>query len=175
MHVTKNVFDSIIGTLLDMPMKSKDGLKSRTDPVQFELRPELHPISRPNGKYFLPLASYTLIAEEKKTFCQCLRGVRVSMGFSSNISKLVSMNDLSMCGYNFHDCHVMMMVFLAIAIWVIKPMHVKVIITHLCYFFNTVSQKVIDHKELNDLRAYMIETMCMLEICVPPFLICNNT
>jgi hypothetical protein len=67
MHVTKNVFDSIIGTLLDMPRKSKDGLKSRTDLIQFELRP--------NGKYFLPPSSYTLTAEEKKTFCQCLRGV----------------------------------------------------------------------------------------------------
>jgi hypothetical protein len=54
MDVTKNVFDSIIGTLLDMPRKSKDKLKSRTDLVQFELRPELHPISKPNGKYFLP-------------------------------------------------------------------------------------------------------------------------
>jgi hypothetical protein len=59
MHVTKNVFDSIIGTLLDMPRKSKDGLKSHIDLVQFELRPELHPISRPNEKYFLPhLATY---------------------------------------------------------------------------------------------------------------------
>jgi hypothetical protein len=78
--------------------------------VQFEMRPELHPISRPNGKYFLPLTSYTLTAEEKKTFCQCLCGVRVPMDFSSNISKLVSMNDLSIYGYNSHDCHVMMMV-----------------------------------------------------------------
>jgi hypothetical protein len=34
--------------------------------------------------------------------------------------------------------------------------------------FNTVSQKVIGHKELDNLRAYMIETMCMLEICFPP-------
>jgi hypothetical protein len=33
MHVTKNVFDSIIGTLLDMPKKSKNGLKSCTDLV----------------------------------------------------------------------------------------------------------------------------------------------
>jgi hypothetical protein len=73
------------------------------------------------------------------------------------------MNDLSMYGYNFHDCHVMM-IFLAIAIRAIKPVHVKVIITYLCYFFNTVSQKVIGHKELDDLRAYMIETMCMLEM-----------
>jgi hypothetical protein len=75
MHVTKNVFDSIIGTLLDVPRKSKDGLKSHTDLVQFELRPELHPISRPNGKYFLPPGSYTLIAEEKKTFYQYMCGV----------------------------------------------------------------------------------------------------
>jgi hypothetical protein len=81
MHVTKNAFDSIIGTLLDMPRKSKDGLKSRTDLVQFELRPELHPISRPNGKYLLPPTSYTLTAEEKNTFCQCLRGVLSTNGF----------------------------------------------------------------------------------------------
>jgi hypothetical protein len=161
MHVTKNVFDSIIGRLLGMPRKSKDGLKSHTYLVQFELRP--------NGKYFLTPASYTLTAEEKKTFCQCLRRVRVPTGFSSNISKLVSMNDLSMYGYNFHDCHVMMMVYLAIAIRAIKPVHVKVIITCLCYFFNTISQKVIGHKEWDDLRAYMIETMCMLEMCFPPF------
>jgi hypothetical protein len=66
MHVIKNIFDSIIGTLLDMSRKSKNGLKSLTDLVQFELRPELHPISRPNRKYFLPPASYTLIVEEKK-------------------------------------------------------------------------------------------------------------
>jgi hypothetical protein len=51
---------------------------------------------------------------------------------------------------------------------VIKPVHVKVIITYLCYFFNTVLQKVIGRKELDDLRAYMIETMCMLEMYFPP-------
>jgi hypothetical protein len=28
---------------------------------------------------------------------------------------------------------------------------------------------VIGHKELADLKAYMIETMCMLEMCFPPF------
>jgi hypothetical protein len=175
MHV-KNVFDSIIGTLLDMPRKTNDELKSRADLVQFDLRLELHPILRPNGKHFLPPASYTLTVEEKKTFCQCLRGVQVPTGFSSNISKLVSMSDLSMFGYNSHGCHVMMMVFLTIAIRAIKPVHVKVLIIRLCYFFNTVSQNVIDHKELDDLKAYMIETMCMLEMCFPPpFLICNNT
>jgi hypothetical protein len=51
----------------------------------------------------------------------------------------------------------------------IKLVHVKIIITRLCYFFNTVSQMVIGRKELDDLRACMIETMYMLEMCFPPF------
>jgi hypothetical protein len=75
MHVTKNVFDNIIGILLDMLRKIKDGLKSCNDLVQFRLRPELYPILRPNGEHYLPLASYSLTVEEKKAFCQCLRVV----------------------------------------------------------------------------------------------------
>jgi hypothetical protein len=67
MHVTKNVFDNIIGTLLGMSRKMKDGLKSRNDLVQFGLRPKLHPILRPNGKHYLPPASYSLTVEEKKS------------------------------------------------------------------------------------------------------------
>jgi hypothetical protein len=62
-----------------------------------------------------------------------------------------------------------MVIFLAITIRAIKPMHIKVLITRLCYFFNIVSQKVIGRKELDALKAYMIETMCMLEMCFPPF------
>jgi hypothetical protein len=74
-----------------------------------------------------------------------------------------------MFGYISHDCHVMMMVFLTIVIHAIKSVHMKVLITRLCYFFNTVSHKVIGRKELDNLRAYMIETMCMLEMWFPPF------
>jgi hypothetical protein len=74
-----------------------------------------------------------------------------------------------MSDYNSHDCHMMMVIFLAITIRAIKPMHIKVLITRLCYFFNIVSQKVIGRKELDALKAYMIETMCMLEMCFPPF------
>jgi hypothetical protein len=78
------------------------------------------------------------------------------------------MNNLSLFGYNSHDYHVMMIVFLAITIRAIKPVHIKVLITCLCYFFNIVSLKVIGRKELDDLRAYMIVIMCILEMCFPP-------
>jgi hypothetical protein len=66
MHVTKNIFDNIIGTLLDMLRKTKHGLKSHNDLVQFGLRPELHPKFRPIEKHYLPPASYSLTVEEKR-------------------------------------------------------------------------------------------------------------
>jgi hypothetical protein len=74
MHITKNVFDNIIGTLLDIPRKMKDGLKSRKDLVQFGLRPELHPMLRSNEKHYLPLASYSITVEEKKHYVNACVG-----------------------------------------------------------------------------------------------------
>jgi hypothetical protein len=110
MHVTKNVFDNIIEILLDMPRKIKDRLKSRNDLVQFGLRPELHPKLRLNGKHYLPPTSYSLTVEEKKYSVSACVGWAPT-GFSSNITKLVSVKELSMPGYNSHNCHMMMMVF----------------------------------------------------------------
>ena len=78
------------------------------------------------------------------------------------------MKDLSVSGYNSHDCHVLLTVFLAIAIRAIKPEHLKVAITRLCYFFNAVSQKVISLEELGNLRTFAHETQCQLEMCFPP-------
>nr|CAD39322.2 OSJNBb0080H08.14 [Oryza sativa Japonica Group] len=142
MHLEKNVFDSTVGTLLDIPSKTKDGLKSRNNLVYLSIRHDLHPVVLPNGKTEIPPACYSLTLEEKKAFSKCLQGVRVPTGFTSNIRKLVSMKDLTISGYNAHDCHRLLTVFLPIAIRAVKPVHTKVVITKLCYFFNRISQKM---------------------------------
>ncbi|KAL0553570.1 hypothetical protein IC582_007470 [Cucumis melo] len=64
MHIEKNVCMNILGTLLDIPGKSKDGLNARRDLVDLKLRPELAPISSEN-EIFIPPACYTLTKEEK--------------------------------------------------------------------------------------------------------------
>ena len=48
-------------------------------------------------------------------------GVKVSTGFLANVKELVTMKDLSITHYKAHDCHVMLTVFLPIAIRAIKP------------------------------------------------------
>ena len=43
MHIEKNVCESIIGTLLDIPCKTKDGLTSRLNLVEMGIRTDLAP------------------------------------------------------------------------------------------------------------------------------------
>src|SRR6266540_5654935 len=141
MHVKKNVCDSILGTLLDIKGKTKEGIKSHKDFVNLNIRHELHPEERGNGKYYLPPASYNLMTDEKKVICKCLRAVRVPTGYSSNIKTLVSMKDLKLVSMKSHDFHVMMTQMLPIAIRCIKPNYVKLVVTRLCHFFNTIAHK----------------------------------
>ena len=90
--------------------------------------------------------------------CKCLRGLKVPTGFSSNIRSLVSLKDMMLTDYNSHDCHVMITDFLVIAIRAVKPVFLKMVITRMCYFFNVISQKVVDCVELARLQLFMSET-----------------
>jgi hypothetical protein len=159
-HVTKGVFESTISFLLDIVGNMKDGLNAHNDCQVLGIREEVHPQERSNGKVYLPPASYTLTNEEKTTICKCLRGIRVPTGFSTNIKNLVSMLELKVSGYNTHDCHIMLSLFLAIAIRAVSHPYLKMVIPRMCHFFNTISKKVIDIVELDEIRKEMRVTMC---------------
>ena len=96
-----------------------------------KIRKDLHPVEKGNGRYELLPASYNLTRDEKKAMCGSLRGIRVPSRFTSNIRKLVSMKDLS--GYNYHDCHVLLTLFLLIATRAINLVYVKMV-NHLIVF-----------------------------------------
>ena len=66
-------------------------------------------------------------------------GVKVPTGFSANVKELVSMKELSITHCKAHDYHVMLTMFLPIAIRAIKPKFLKMAITHMCYFFSKIS------------------------------------
>jgi hypothetical protein len=114
------------------------------------------------------MASYNLTTEEKQAICKSFQEVKIHTGFSSNIRKLVSMKDLQLTNHNSHDCHMMMTVFLPIAIRAIKPVYMRMVITRMCYFFNMISHKVIDHDDLSCLQLFIAETQVQLEMCFPP-------
>jgi hypothetical protein len=167
MHVQKNVFESLIGTLMDTT-KSKDGLKARRDMEQLKVKPELLPVRHENRKYTLPVTCYNLDIEERRDLLTSVKAIKVMTGFSANPKKLVSMKDLLFHYYKAHNCHMMLIVYLPIIIRVIKLEFLKMSITRMCYFFSKISQKKFHREELRDLHDFVVETQNQLEMCLPP-------
>jgi hypothetical protein len=68
MHLKKNVFESTIGVLLDIPGKMKDGLKARMDLVNLGIKHDLHPTKPKDGKVDLLGAAYNLTMTRLRPF-----------------------------------------------------------------------------------------------------------
>lgn len=90
MHIEKNICESLLGTLLDIPGKTKDGVASRKDLLEMKLRTELAPQVEEKRMY-LPPACYTLSRAEKRKVCESLARMKVPTNYSSNVKKLVSL------------------------------------------------------------------------------------
>jgi hypothetical protein len=129
----------------------KDRLNTRKDLQAPGIREELHPQER---FIFLQLSTPSQM-RRKRAMCKCLRGNRVPTGFSINIRNLVFMSELKVSGYNTHDCHTMLLLFLAIAIRAVNHPYLKMMITCMCHFFNAISKKVIDVVELDEIHKEM--------------------
>ena len=82
MHIEKNVCDSLIGTLLDIPGKTKDTLQARNDLKCLKIRQDLHPKDMEEGDKYLGPASYSMSKAEKIAMCKCLHGIKVPSGYS---------------------------------------------------------------------------------------------
>lgn len=134
---------TFVSTLLFIKGKSKDGLKSRKDLKETDIRKDLHPKKR--GKHFyLRAAPYTLLKIEKKTFCWRLANVKLPDGYGSNIGKCISLEDNKMFGLKSHDYHILMQQLLSVVLRGLLPKGPRTAIFQLCSSFNELCQRVID-------------------------------
>ncbi|BBN69969.1 hypothetical protein Prudu_1303S000100, partial [Prunus dulcis] len=106
MHIEKNVCDSIIGTLLEIPGKNKDGIAARLDLLNMGVKTDLQP-QYGGRRTRLPPGPWNLSRAEKR---------EVPEGYSSNIKNLVSLQDSRLLGLKSHDCHTLMQQLLPVAI-----------------------------------------------------------
>ncbi|KAI5322427.1 hypothetical protein L3X38_031499 [Prunus dulcis] len=115
MHIEKNVCDSIIGTLLEIPGKNKDGIAARLDLLNMGVKTDLQPEYGERGTR-LPPGPWNLSRVEKREVCNSFYGMKVPEGYSSNIKNLVSLQDSRLLGLKSHDCHTLMQQLLPVAI-----------------------------------------------------------
>jgi hypothetical protein len=116
MHIKKNVMDNILGTILDIPGKTKDDLAARTDLVEMGLRHKLHPFTADDGRTYMSATCHTMSRDNKTHFLKVIRNVRVPNGYASNVSRCVRLKERTISGLKSHDSHVLMQQRLPIAL-----------------------------------------------------------
>lgn len=84
-------------------------------------------------------------------------------GYSSNFRSLVSLENPTLSGLKSHDCHVLMQQLLPIALRGVLSNNVRVAITRLCSFFNSIFFKTLCISNLDKLQLDIFETLCFLE------------
>jgi hypothetical protein len=104
-HIEKNICESILCTLLQIPSKLKDHEKARLDLQHMGIREDQHPLIK-NGKYSLPPALYYLGNDENKYLCKFLEGVKMPDGYTSCFKRLVDVKGCKVFGGKTLDCHV---------------------------------------------------------------------
>jgi hypothetical protein len=86
MHVEKNVWESLLETLLNTDKKTRDHGHARANLKKMGIRPELWLDDSVKGTG-LPTSCITLSKYEKE-FCGFLKNVKVPSGYSMNVSRL---------------------------------------------------------------------------------------
>ncbi|KAI5349930.1 hypothetical protein L3X38_002821 [Prunus dulcis] len=167
MHIEKNVCDSIIGTLLEIPGKNIDGIAARLDLLNMGVKTDLQP-EYGERRTRLPPGPWNLSRAEKREVCNSFYGMKVPEGYSSNIKNLVSLQDSRLLGLKSHDCHTLMQQLLPVAIRSVLEKPARYAITRLCFFFNAICAKTVDVSKLDKLEEDVVVTLCLLEKYFPP-------
>ena len=91
MYIEKNVCDSLLGTLLGDPHKSKNTDNARHDLETLGIMQELH-LYEDGKKLVKPAVEYTFSEANQRKFCKFVRSVKFLEDFVSNLSKNVALN-----------------------------------------------------------------------------------
>ena len=192
MHITKNICESLLGTLFDMPEKSKDGTRARQDLKDIGIREELKPASLKRTKeiakgkniaiadettkgktmtknkedYCTP-ACFTLDEDELHQLFNCLDGIKVPFGYSRLICRYLDTKKQRFSNMKSHDCHVMMTQLLPVALRGIMDDHIRNTLLDFCNIFDVLSRKSISMRHLTRLQEEIITILCELEIYFP--------
>ena len=162
MHVEKNIFDNVIGTVISIKGKMKDSLNTRLDLKEMGIRYTLRPIEV-NGKIELPSACYSLSNDKKRVLCLWVKTLKFSEGYSANLSRCVNIEERKIFGMKTHDCHVFLERLLPHEVRDFLPKKVYDALIEFSNFFKELCSKVLRVNDLDNLETQIAITLCKLE------------
>ncbi|XP_065863360.1 uncharacterized protein [Euphorbia lathyris] len=168
MHIEKNICDNILGTVMGIVGKNKDGEKARKDLALFGIQKYLHLVPKIGGKYEMPRAAYALTLKERRIVCKFLASVKVPDGYSSNIERWVNVDEGKISGMKSHDSHVFIQDLIAPTFRGILPKHVYEPLVEFGMFFKQLCSKALRLETLERLECNIAKTLYKLEKIFPP-------
>jgi hypothetical protein len=134
MHIEMNVCESLIGTLLKTNGKTRGHGHARADLNKMGIRQELWLDDFVKGTE-LPTSCITLSKNETKELCGFLKNVKVPSGYSTNVSRVISLPELIIApGVRSHNYHVLLTQMIAVGIQNILPVNIREDIMNFCFF-----------------------------------------
>ena len=163
MHIEKNVSEAVLKFLFG----EKDTLECRRDMQELGLQRELWLRPRANRqRFFKPPAPYVLTDAEKKIFMDEVSGIRTPTGYGSALGK--HFNKSRFIGLKSHDFHCLVQQLIPVAIRTLLQPLQRTALIRLGKSFNRICSRVVDKATIKALRLYVVETVCILEVCFPP-------
>ena len=98
----------------------------------------------------------------------CLNSMKLPSGYSSNIQGRINMKEKKFTNLKSHDCHILMIQLLPVALRGILLDNFRLAIVKLCVFPNEISQKVIDPNKLIKLQNDVVQCRVSFEMVFPP-------
>ncbi|GJS26330.1 hypothetical protein Tco_0486950 [Tanacetum coccineum] len=134
--------NGILNILL-MNDKSKDTAKARQDLKRLGIRSGLWLSQNKNEKCSKPQAAYSFTPEDRKKFCQFIKGAKLPNGVGSNFKHKVTNNETNITGLQSHDCHIMMQRLLPYELQQYLPPDVAKPLIELCLFFKQICSQTL--------------------------------
>ncbi|GJY87967.1 hypothetical protein Tco_0502595 [Tanacetum coccineum] len=163
------MLEAILNTLL-MNDKSKDTAKARQDLQMLGIRSGLWLGQTKNRKCLKPQAAYSFTPENRKKFCQYIKGVKLPDGFGSCFKHKVTDNDTNITGLKSHDCHIMMQRLLPYGLQNYLPDKIAKPIIDLCSLFKQICSATLMEDDMLKAQIKVVDILCELELIYPPAL-----
>ncbi|CAL2244725.1 unnamed protein product [Prunus armeniaca] len=167
MHVEKNVFDTLMGTILDIEGKTKDMIKARLDLERMGIRRGLW-MNRDSDKARRDLALFSMKPNDKKEFLKFISSVKFPDWYASNIARCVNVDGGKFTRLKSHDFHVFMQRLLPVGIRHLLPEDVVKPIILLSRFFSQLMAKTLQKTDMFQLRHDIVQVLCKFEMIFPP-------
>lgn len=163
MHIEKNIAESVVKFLFG----EKDTAESRRDLEEVGQRPELwlRPMAN-RQRFYKPPAPYVFTDGEKKLFVEEVSAIRTPTGYGSAMGK--HLDKTRFTGLKSHDYHCLVQQLIPVAIRTLLQPLQRTALIRLGKSLNKICARVVDKAALASLRVYVVETICILEVCFPP-------